>query len=276
MIEGQTVWITGAGSGIGLEMTREFLRKGASVLAIDRDAKALAELKKEAALLRFPLATLTADVGSGPDFLAALEGALKSNGSPAVFVNNAGIARVGAFSEIGLDVFEEVLRVNLRGVIYGTRFALAQMRTADRGIIINMASTAGLLPSAFMTSYAASKFAVVGFTRSLQSELKLSQSPVRLCLVTPGFIDTPIMNQRGVEFPKWLRWTVADAARTAKAIVKGALAGKEEITPDLGGRLLQRAYRWAPVLTAGGAKLLFAHSMAELIGKKAIKIAPPK
>lgn len=206
--------------------------------------------------------------------MAALEAALEDNGAPAVFVNNAGIARVGAFSEIGMDVFEEVLRVNLNGVVWGTRFALIHMQKAGRGIIINMASTAGLLPSVFMTSYAASKFAVVGFTRSLQSELRLANSPVRLCLVTPGFVKTPIMDQRGVEFPAWLRWSVAQPKPVAAAIVRAALSGKDEVTPEFGGRFLQRLYRWAPGLTARGARLLFSRSMADLLGKNPITVSP--
>jgi short-subunit dehydrogenase len=273
-VRGEPVWITGAGSGIGLELAREFLRRGARVLAIDRDARGLAELKNEADSQKLPLETLIADVSKGPEFMSALEAALKDNGAPAVFVNNAGIARVGAFCEIGMDVFEEVLRVNLDGVVWGTRFALTHMQQAGRGIIINMASTAGLLPSVFMTSYAASKFAVVGFTRSLQSELRLAQSPVRLCLVTPGFVKTPIMDQRGVEFPAWLRWSVAQPKPVAAAIVRAALSGKDEVTPEFGGRFLQRLYRWAPGLTARGARLLFSRSMADLLGKNPITVSP--
>lgn len=268
VVSGQSVWITGAGSGIGLELSREFLRLGARVLAIDRDARGLSELKKEADLQKLPLETLAADVGQGPQFMSVLEAALNDRNAPAVFVNNAGIARMGAFSEIGMDVFEEVLRVNLDGVVWGTRFALNHMQKAGRGIIINMASTAGLLPSVFMTSYAASKFAVVGFTRSLQSELRLAKSPVRLCLVTPGFINTPIINQPGVDFPAWLRWTVAEPKPVAAAIIRAALAGRDEVTPEFGGRFLQRFYRWAPGLLARGAGLLFSRSMGAPLSKK--------
>jgi NAD(P)-dependent dehydrogenase (short-subunit alcohol dehydrogenase family) len=275
-LNGAPVWITGAGSGIGLELSREFLRLGSRVTAIDREPRGLAELKKEADAQKLPLETFIADVSKGPQFLSTLEAALKNNEAPAVFVNNAGIARVGAFSEIGMDVFEEVLRVNLDGVVWGTRFALTHMQKAGRGIIINMASTAGLLPSVFMTSYAASKFAVVGFTRSLQSELRLAQSPVRLCLVTPGFINTPIMNQRGVEFPPWLRWTVAEPKPVAAAIIRAALAGKDEVTPEFGGRFLQGLYRWAPGLMTRSAKLLYSRSMADLLGKNPINISPKK
>jgi NAD(P)-dependent dehydrogenase (short-subunit alcohol dehydrogenase family) len=252
-VKGRPVWITGAGSGIGLEFTREFWRRGASVVAIDRSAAGLAELEKEAALLRFPLKTLVADVTAGRDFIAALEALVPQCGAPAVFVNNAGIARAGGFLEVGLETFELVMRVNAMGVVYGTHFALPHMQKAGRGLIINIASTAGLVPSSFMPSYTASKHAVVGFTRSLQLEMREAGSPVRFCLVTPGFIDTPILNQPGVDIPGWLRWTVSKPAVAVSRIVKGALAGEPQVTPDFTGRLLQRVYKWAPALAGAGS-----------------------
>lgn len=261
VLTGDPVWITGAGSGLGLEFAREFLRRGARVLAVDRDAKALAKLAAEAKVSGLPLGTLAADVGAGKEFTAALEGKVKEHGAPAVFINNAGIARIGGFEKAGLEVFNEVMRVNLSGVVFGTHFALGRMRQRGRGLIINIASTAGLVPSSFMPSYTASKHAVVGFTRSLTLELHAAKSPVRLCLVTPGFIDTPILLQPGAEFPKWFKWTIPKPGPTARKIVAAALSGKDEVTPDFGGRLIQRLYRWAPGLSTRGSNFLLPVSL---------------
>ena len=261
VIKGAPVWITGASSGIGLALSREFLRLGAQVLALDRDARGLAELKKEAELLKLPLETLQADVTAGEAFLETLEGAVKTHGVPAVFVNNAGIAKIGPFAELGLAAFEQVMAVNLRGVVWGTHFALKRMESAGRGLIINMSSTAGLLPTPQMTSYSASKFAVVGFTRALQAELEMTKSPVKLCLVCPGFIDTPIMRQPGVEFPSWMRWIVERPDGAARAIARQALAGKEFIVPDFCGKLMQGLYRWAPGWSVKGSQDLFARAL---------------
>lgn len=266
VIAGRRVWITGAASGIGLALAREAARQGARVLAIDRDAKALAALEKEAGLLGLGLATLAADVAAGPKFLAALRKAAARRGAPEVFVNNAGIARVATFAETNLADFERVLGVNLKGAVWGTHFALERMQKAREGLIVNIASMAGHLAAPFMTSYSASKFAVVGFTRSLQAELRLAQSPVRVCLVCPGFIDTPIMRQPGVDFPSRLRWMVARPESAAREILRQALAGRAEVYPDFGGRFLSGLHRWLPGLTARSSRLLVARTWAELLG----------
>jgi len=249
------VWITGAGSGIGLALAREALRQGGRVLAIDRDAKALAALKAETGA-----ETLAADVAAGPRYAAALEKAAR-RGAPEIMVNNAGIARLGAFAEQELDVFERVLDVNLKGVVWGAHFALRKMLKADGGIIINIASMAGHLAAPFMASYCASKFAVVGFTRALQAELRLAKSPVRACVVCPGFIDTPIMSQPGVRFPDSLRWLVGRPEPLAREVWRQALAGRDEVYPDFGGRLLRVLHRFAPGLLALSERA-FAASLA--------------
>lgn len=257
MIQGREVWITGAASGLGRALAEEFLRRGARVLAIDRDARALELLKSSG-----PFETLVADVGAGADFVDALRGAVREHGRPAVFVNNAGIARVGGFLDTDPETFAAVLRVNLDGVIAGTRFALAEMEQAGGGLVINMASMAGHLPAPFMASYAASKFAVVGFTRALREELRLSGSLARVCLVCPGFVDTPIMSQPGAPFPPSLRWLVARPEPTARAIVRAALAGRAEIYPDFGARLMLWTQRLAPWLMRRAAGTLVDGSPA--------------
>lgn len=258
MIQGRSVWITGAGSGIGRALAAEFRRRGSIVVAIDRDERALEMLRMADPAVE----TLTADVGSGAPFIDALRGAVRAHGRPAVFVNNAGIARVAGFLDTEPKAFEDVLRVNLNGVIDGTRFALAEMEQAGGGLVINMASMAGRLPAPFMTSYSASKFAVVGFTRALQQELALSGSPARACLVCPGFIDTPIMTQPGADFPKSMRWLVAKPEDAARRIVHAALSGRNVIYPDLGAHLM-RALDWlAPALARRGARTLVAGSPA--------------
>src|SRR5271154_607718 len=80
VVRDASVWITGAGSGIGLAFSRDFLKRGAKVLAIDRNAESLAELEKEAKVSKSPLGTLVADVTAGADFISALEGAVKAHG----------------------------------------------------------------------------------------------------------------------------------------------------------------------------------------------------
>lgn len=269
--KGRQVWITGAGSGIGRALAREFLGEGGRVLAIDMDSAALDDLKRETELLGFRVDTVVVDVGDRRNYLKTLEAEHAVRGAPGVMINNAGIAKVGGFSELGLEAFDKVLRVNFDGVVTGTAFALPRMAAAQGGIIVNMASLAGHLPAAFMTSYCASKFAVVGFTRALQSELSMSQSPVRACLVSPGFIETPIMNQEGAPFPWYMRWLVSQPAEAARAIVRGLKAGRAEIYPDAGGRLMRRLNRLAPGWTVKSSRILLARSFSQLVGAEPIR-----
>lgn len=273
-LKGRLVVVTGAASGIGRALVREFLREGGKVVALDRDRKALGDLTREAELLGFSVETVAADVGERRLFLDALERAAGAHGAPRVMVNNAGIARVGSFAGLGLDSFEETLRVNLLGVAYGTHFALSKMEPAGEGLIVNMASIAGHLPAAFMAAYSASKYAVVGFTRALQAELEMSGSPVRACLVSPGFVDTPIMKQENAPFPWYLRWLVAAPGEAARAIVRGVKEGRREIYPDPGGRLMKGLYRLAPGLTVKSSRLLLADSPSQLLGKAPIRPRP--
>ena len=172
---------------------------------------------------------------------------------------------------MGLDAFESILRVNFNGVVYGTYFALSKM--ASGGVVVNISSMAGQQPAGFMAAYSASKFAVVGFTRALQSELEMSQSPARACLVCPGFIDTPIMKQEGAPFPWFLRWLVDTPSSAAKAIVRGVKAGKKEIYPDAGGRMMSWSHRLAPGWTVKSSRVLMARSLSQFLGITPIR--PP-
>jgi len=254
-LKSKRVFITGAANGIGRALTLEFLRRGARVVALDLNADALASLGKETELLGTPIETRAVDVGDRKAFEAALED-LATAGPPAVFVNNAGIAKAGSALEAGPEGFEKTLRVNLHGTATGTFFALRKMRAAGEGTIVNIASLAGLMPAPYLASYAASKYAVVGFTRSLREELKIEGSPVRLCLVCPGFINTAIMRQDGFEFPPSLMWLVPKPDAAAKRIVDAVRWGCEEVTPDAGGKLIRLMNRIAPDLMTLSSRLL--------------------
>jgi len=271
VIQGKLVFLTGAGSGIGRALAREFLAEGGRVVAIDRDEETLRTLKEDMALLGLKIDTVKADVGDKEKFLLALETTSSILGAPDIFVNNAGIAKVSGFASSSLDAFENILRVNLNGVIYGAHFALSKMGP-EGGLIVNMASMAGHVPAGYMASYSTSKFAVVGFTRALQAELEMSQSPVKTCLVSPGFVDTPIMRQEGVRFPWYLRWMVGKPEAAAKEIVAGIKGGREEIYPDAGGRMMRLFYRLAPKWTVRSSRVLLAKSVFQAIGKTPINL----
>ena len=134
-----------------------------------------------------------------------------------------------------------------------------------------MASIAGHLPTAGMTSYSTSKFAVVGFSRALQAELAMAHSPVKVCLVSPGFVKTPIMDQPGHPFPRMLAWMVSTPAQVARRIADGVAKGQPEIVPDAGGRLMKALYAVAPGWTVKSSRVLLAKSLRQVLGLEPIR-----
>ena len=195
----------------------------------------------------------------------------KDNGTPTIWINNAGIATIGSFEQITSEQFDKVIDVNLKGVIYGTRIALNLMRNPERGRIVNVASIGGSIPAPFMSSYVATKHAVVGFTKSLQNEKLHQHSAVDVLLVQPGFVKTDMIQpQNGYQLPNWMDHILSDPEKTAQEIIKGVEAKQSEIHTSLNGKLLMKLHRINPKIAAKSAKILVAKNWKELIGLTAI------
>lgn len=252
------VVITGAAAGIGREVARLYGERGALVVAIDRDPSALAD---------FEGPSIVADVAEKGALASAARRVVAEHGKPAVWINNAGVTLLGAFSDVSPERFQSVIDVNLGGVIEGTRAAMSVMVEPVRGTIVNIASIAGIVPAPFMSAYVASKHAVVGFTRSLRQELELAHSPLKVILVAPGFVRTQIMApQGGFEFPEHLNFLVGKPEGVAREIVEGIEAGQAEIHPTASGKLFVQLNRIMPDLLRRSSRLLVARDWKELLG----------
>jgi NAD(P)-dependent dehydrogenase (short-subunit alcohol dehydrogenase family) len=190
---GRSVVITGAAGGLGAALVRSFLKGGAYVLALDRDAQALNTLQQahptpdaEGAPR---LLTLVSDVTDAAACATAMAFAMQRFGGVDVLVNNAGIAHRSAFADTRLEVLHRVMDVNFFGAVHCTHAALESLRSR-RGLIITISSVAGFAPLIGRTGYAASKHALHGFFDSLRTELE--DDGVGVLLVCPSFIDTGI------------------------------------------------------------------------------------
>ena len=173
-----TVLITGASSGYGLETARHFHDKGWSVIATMRNPR-------EDVLPRSPrLRLLPLDV-TDPDSIAA---ALAAAGPIDVLVNNAGIGVVGAFEATPLSHIRKVFETNTFGVMAMTQAVIPQFRERRSGTIVNVTSSVTLAPMPLAAAYTASKMAIEGFTGSLAHELAFFD--VRVKLVEPGYAPT--------------------------------------------------------------------------------------
>lgn len=189
---GKCVLISGGTSGIGLAAAEQFLAGGACVVLVGRDEvrgrDALAALSAgERALF------VSADVGRREDCTRAAEETMRAFGTLDVLVNSAGIYAEGSLEALTEEALDELLTTNVKGTFYLTQAALPYLRTA-RGAIINVASDAGLRGNYFCAAYAATKGAVIAFTRSLA--LELARDGVRVNAVAPADVLTPLTERQ--------------------------------------------------------------------------------
>ena len=196
----KTVWITGASSGIGREFARRYAKMGCRLILTARRADRLEALAEE---LRQAHGTvcriLTADLAREEEctrLCKELEGETLD-----IFINNAGFGVCGSYLETDAAKEEEMVRVNVEAMARLFRFAVRKMQAAGGGTILNVASSAGLLPGGpYMAGYYASKAYVVSLTRGVAEELRQMHSPVYVCALCPGPVDTEFNDRAGVIF----------------------------------------------------------------------------
>lgn len=178
------VIVTAGGSGIGLEIARAFAASGAAVYACDIDAGALENAAAAIAGLR----TGICDIGDADAVDAMVAEAARLLGGIDVLVNNAGIGGpTKPVHEITAREWDEVLRVNLSGAFNVTRNAIPHLIASGRGVIINMSSVAGRFGYPNRSPYAAAKWGLIGFTKTLSMEL--GEHNVRVNAIAPGSVD---------------------------------------------------------------------------------------
>jgi NAD(P)-dependent dehydrogenase (short-subunit alcohol dehydrogenase family) len=178
---GYRVAITAGANGIGKVMADSFAACGASVFVSDVDPAALAACGH---------AGTRADAGVPAECEAFVDAAVKHLGGLDVLVNNAGIAGPTALVEdVTPDELDATLRIDLASMFHCSRRAIPVLRTAGGGAIVNLSSAAGRFGFALRAPYAAAKWGVVGFTKSLSSEL--GRDGIRVNAILPGPVDGP-------------------------------------------------------------------------------------
>ncbi|MFF7196587.1 SDR family NAD(P)-dependent oxidoreductase [Streptomyces sp. NPDC088197] len=176
---GRTVLVTGAGSGIGREMTRQFVAEGATVYAADLDPADVPDGG----------IPLTVDVTDPDSFAAAVSRAVSETGALHVLCNNAGLASSTDTLACSVEEWDATFAVNTRGVFLGTKLALPHMLAQGDGAIVNTASAAGLVGLKDRAAYCASKGAVIAYSR--QVAVQYAGTGVRCNSVCPGTVDSP-------------------------------------------------------------------------------------
>lgn len=248
-----TVLITGIAGALGSSMAPLFIKKGFKVIGIDRDVKAMSKLSKE-------ILTYECDVSSRQEMFKTFDDINSTHGVPDILVNNVGVSYIGKFSEQTLENFDSSIRVNFMSIVDAFHFWLPKFEARGSGNITTISSVAGHVPSGLITPYCSSKFALVGFVESLRVELEAAKSKINLTLISPGFINSPMV-KLGQEagFPDKLKYILAETQKTAHEIVDSILRNDTTYIPTLNGKVLKLTASLAP-------------GLLKLLSKKAIKL----
>jgi meso-butanediol dehydrogenase / (S,S)-butanediol dehydrogenase / diacetyl reductase len=185
-LKARRVLITGGASGIGAATAARFLEEGSVVCVLDRDADGRKKILRDLPALT---AALDADVSELKQVQAAFTEAVRLMSGVDVLINNAGISIRHNFLDITSEEWDKVIAVNLTGVFYVAQTAARHMMERGSGVILQTASTNGIMGYPFYADYNATKAGVIELTKSMALELA---PKVRVCAVAPGYVLTPM------------------------------------------------------------------------------------
>ncbi len=254
-ISGKCAILTGGSTGIGYAIAERFARRGANIFLIARREEklqqAVDELKGKAVDSSQRFGYFVADVSSLAEVEEAFKAAEAECGPPAVLVNSAGFSLGGYIEKLPISDIETEIRVNYLGTVYSVKQVIDGMMQRREGWILNISSLAGLKGIFGYTGYSGAKFAVVGFSEALRSELR----PYGICVsaLCPPDVDTervkndtrpkPLENELISKGAKLMH-----ADEVAEVTMQGMEKGSFIIIPGSSGKLLHIANRLAPWL----------------------------
>ena len=190
-LSGRRAVVTGAGGGIGGAIGHAYAREGARLLLADLNSANLGRVAERCREEGAEIDTITADVGDVAGADAVIARCVARFGGIDVLVNNAGLLTQAPCTDLTIEMFDEMLRVDLRSVFLCTRRALPPMIAQGWGRIINIASQLGIKGGAELSHYAAAKAGVIGFTKSVA--LEVATHNVLVNCIAPGPINTAMV-----------------------------------------------------------------------------------
>jgi NAD(P)-dependent dehydrogenase (short-subunit alcohol dehydrogenase family) len=215
---GKVALVTGAASGIGRATALAFAAEGARVAILDRTAVALRETEAALKQAGGEVLAIACDVSIPEQVEAAVAQVVERFGRLDIAFNNAGVEnKATPLHEIELQEWDRILNINVRGTFVCMKHEIAQMVRHGGGVVVNTSSGAGIRGVAGGASYAASKHAIIGMTRS--AALDYAKQNIRVNAILPGNIETPMMD----------RFTGGDLHKAIDLEPVGRLGKPEEI-----------------------------------------------
>lgn len=245
-------FITGSGSGLGLEMARALAREGWALGLFDIDPSRLAIAEEELTTSGARVLAYPGDVVRFEELVVAVNSFADVSGGLDLMINNAGVACAGSLLETSLEDWRWIVDVNLLGTINGCRAGVPHLQRAGRGILLNISSAAAFVSAPFLTPYNATKAAVVAITESLAAELEVAGLQVSVAM--PGFMQTELLaTARGPDrereiAAKLMKNSRYTAATCALDILEGAGDRDLYIVLPKAMRRVWRFKRWLPTM----------------------------
>ena len=208
-LSGATVLVTGGAGGIGRALARAFAKEGCQIVLADIDPSALEQAKTDLGQENIPAHVVVIDV-TCPESVEAARDQLHADIGPIhVLVNNAGVVHGGPFLDVPLEQHLATYRVNADGVVIMTHTFLPDLLVANQGHLVNLASASGFIGLPYGSTYASSKWAVIGFSESIRQELEKQQHDhVGVTTVCPSYVDTGMFE--GVRPPLLTKFLTPD------------------------------------------------------------------
>src|SRR5215207_321080 len=243
-LHGKRILLTGASSGIGLAAVERFAREGADLALIARGEAALSEAASVAREHDVQAHVFPVDLADRDATSHAVAAAAEVLGGLDVVVSNAGAVSFGHFLEVDADDFDRTLAVTFTGAVNLIRAALPELR-ASHGVIVATSSIMATMPLPAFSSYAAAKHALRGFLNTLQIEEREQQTGVRVAMVSPGPIDTPIYERAssGTGRRPAILPDAYSPETVAAALVEATLAPRHEHVVGGVSKLVDLLYR---------------------------------
>jgi len=248
-LKNRVIVITGASSGFGRGIAEKFASEGADLVLAARRGAVLEKLAIQCRRRGARALAVPTDVSQRGEVEALKEDAVRAFGRIDVWINNAGVATYGEFSDSPMEEHEQVIRTNLLGTMYGSDAALQQFREQKQGVLIDVASFAGIAAFPFGASYTASKHGIRGLDVALRQELEVSgHKNIRVCTISPTSMDTPFFEHAANHTGRPVRPMppVYDPKLVIQAIYKAALKPKAEIVVGRRGKIGKIVKRMAP------------------------------